>query len=300
MQVHAAARAKLEGLQARSLDVAATITRAESARERLDSIGGGLTVPAAEVLHQTECDNVRLVEEQIEKLEGKLADARQASREVSAKRDAAKSTLDAARREAALHEELHAAIEAASGVEAPSEESILAARDEAIRAAERVESSKQAITVGATIRSAVAAQAASGEHMAKAKRLAAEARQLRDAATDTANVLTQAIAELHDCPLKVKLSEDGDPRLVIATDRSDTEYFDELSDGEKWGVVVAIAAAANRLIVLPQSAFGELAPSMRTQLHELARANSCYILTAVADDCELHGAPYAPVEVAAE
>jgi hypothetical protein len=80
---------------------------------------------------------------------------------------------------------------------------------------------------------------------------------------------------------------------VLATDRSESEYFDELSDGIKWLHAVRIAAKANRLIVLSQAAFGELAPSSKAYLDRLARDNDCWILTAEAEDCELHGAPYA-------
>lgn len=88
-------------------------------------------------------------------------------------------------------------------------------------------------------------------------------------------------------------SDDGDPRLVLATDRSENEAFDELSDGERWPVILAVAAASNRLIVLPQSAFGELAPSTREALDAMAAERDCYVLTAIADDCDLHGERYA-------
>jgi len=37
----------------------------------------------------------------------------------------------------------------------------------------------------------------------------------------------------------------------------------EVTDGERWIEVVKIAAANNRLIVLPQAAFGELSESSR-------------------------------------
>lgn len=83
-----------------------------------------------------------------------------------------------------------------------------------------------------------------------------------------------------------------DTRLVVATERSETELFEDLSDGEKWRVILPIAAAKNVLITLSQAAFGELAESSRAYLDTLAREVGCYILTAVADDGELRAEPY--------
>jgi len=292
MQAYAAANAEWKGLERRARDAVDTATRAEDARNKLQQIGGGTTVSDAEEVFRAADTELEGVAKVLERLEAKLREANEAFRASQARFDAAGAALNAARREEALHIELHAAIDAAKDLTAPTKEDFDRVSANELSARNALSAAKSAITQGATVRAAIAATEASAVHLEKAKRLAIEARTLRGAAQDTQNILTQSISQIDGCPLSVRLSEAGDPRLVIATDRSDEEYFDELSDGERWQVVVGIAAKANRLIVLPQAAFGELAPSTRMQLHALAQRNSCYILSAVADDCELHGEAY--------
>lgn len=161
--------------------------------------------------------------------------------------------------------------------------------EELSSAADAIAEARAAVAAGASARQAQGCLAKSKEHMEKAKRLEERAIRLRGAAADTAQVLTDAIATIDGCPLRVHVDDAGDPRLVLETDRSDREPFDELSDGERWSVILQIAAAKNRLIVLPQAAYGELSPSSRKRLDELAKRYECYILTAIADDCDLHG-----------
>lgn len=291
--------AKLTELQTSRAAADATNERARAARERLEQLGASPSVADATTARDQAKVAVDVVQAQIDRLRAKLREADATKAELIARQEAAEAALAAAKREESLHSELKAAIDA-DGAVGPTDQEIEIAREQSAEWTAAILDAKRAITTGATVRNAIEAQAKSTEHMERAKSLGEEKRRLRDAAADTATVLTRAIAELHGCPLKIHLSESGDPRLVIATDRSDCEYFEDLSDGEKWQVVVAIAAQANRLIVLPQSAFGELAPSTKAQLHELAKRNQCYILTAVADDCELHGEAYTPESAAAE
>lgn len=204
----------------------------------------------------------------------------------------ANNVLEAAKREAALHAELMATIDASANIVAPTEQELAMAESAALGADAGVDLAKEAITLGTKVRAARAAKELADKHMEKAARLKREAEQLRDAARDTSNVLTNAIATINDCPLRVKITDDGDPRLVVSTDRSADEYFEELSDGERWIHVVKIATAHNRLIVLSQSAFGELSPESKAHIDQVARDNQCWILTAEAVDCELMGAPY--------
>jgi hypothetical protein len=291
--------AKLAELQASRAAANATNERARAARARLEQMVASPSVADATMADDQATAAVDVVQAQIERLRSKLREAEATKAELVARQEAAEAALAAAKREESLHAELKAAIDAGGAI-GPTDTELDTARVQSEEWATAIADAKRAITTGATVRNAIAAQAKSAEHMDRAKALGEEKRRLRDAATDTATVLTRAIANLEGCPLKIRLSESGDPRLVIATDRSDCEYFEDLSDGEKWQVVVSIAAQSNRLIVLPQSAFGELAPSTRMQIHELAKRNSCYILTAVADDCELHGEAYAPESAVAE
>jgi energy-coupling factor transporter ATP-binding protein EcfA2 len=205
----------------------------------------------------------------------------------------ANQTLEAATRESELYSELMATIDAATTAEAPTTEEIYAAANRLTEAKERVEERKRAITLGASARAAKQALSLSQQHMDKAKRLQDEADQLRAAAKDTSTVLSNAIATIPNCPLRVVFNGEH-PRLVTKTDRSDEELIEDLSDGERWMLVVQIAAAHNRLLILRQSAWGELSPSSRIYLDRLAKENHCWILTAEAADCELHGEPYQP------
>lgn len=292
---HAQQKEALASLQKRAADAATAGSRAEKARAKLEAIGGGLTIAEAEARLTSENANLATVESQIARLEQRLTEAKQARREVIAKRDAAEDALEAARREEALHAELHAVIDAANSIVAPTADEIEDADYELRNAGQRLEMARDAQTEGVRIREALAAAERAEKHSEAAKKLAARARRLRDAASDTLTVLSNAIASINDCPLRVLLTESGDPRLVLSTDRSESEPLDELSDGEKWALVVQIAAGANRLIVLPQSAYGELSPSTRRQLHELAKQHQCYVLTAIADDCPLHGEAFESV-----
>ena len=282
---------RVNGLK-RQLEAARdSIVKADEARARLAAMGAGKTV--AEAKKEADLIKVELEQKISDELdiETSLKVAHAHTLEVATRHQAAIEAVKQAKREEALHAELHEAINAA-GTVAPAKGEIEEAEAEHVAALHALADAKSSVTQGVRIREALEAQKRSVASGEQAKQLHTEAKRLRDAATDTADVLTAAISSLNDCPLKIKLDEDGEPRLVIATDRSETEPFDELSDGERWLHVVQIAAAANRLIVLPQHAFGELSPESKDQLNKLAKTNRCYILTAVADDCELHGESY--------
>jgi hypothetical protein len=287
----AAEVAKHEDMDRRFKEAQTAAVRADEAKERLDAIGGGITVAEAETRIDAAAESVALVLAQVNRLQEKLDAAKQTLREVQATRDAAVLARSVAKREESLHIELKAAIDAGN-VEGPTERELEHQSEEVSAAHFQVEAAKQAITKGVQVREAMKAKDRADEHQEEAKVLAKEARRLRGAATDTANVLTKAISRLHDCPLKVKLTEEWDARLSVATERSDDEYFEDLSDGTRWLYVVRIAAASRKLIVLSQAAYGELAESYRALLDKLAKENGCWIITAEALDCELHGVSY--------
>lgn len=302
IKAHSAEKAKLDALLTQREAASDSIAKAEAARARLAELGQGKTVAEATADLSRAKGAMDDADAKVRRIELELDAAKATARAAGTAYDAARSAVEQAKREEALHAELHAAINAA-GIEAPSLESIETQTEITHEAYDEVEAAKSAVTLGVKIRGALEAKRRSERANEAAKELHRKAKALRDAASDTADVLTGAIARLNDCPLRIKLNEDGEPRLVVATDRSESEPFDELSDGERWIHVVQIAAQSNRLIVLPQAAFGELSPSSKTQLHRLAIENQCYILTAVADDCELHGESYADAirtEAAAE
>lgn len=258
-----------------------------------ESLAAAKATSDAAIENSNRCDERFLAaEEEARDTETILTAATLEHNEALMKWSSAGAALASAKREAELHAELMATIDASTSIVAPTEQELAMAESGALGADVGVDLAKEAITLGAKVRAARAAKELSDQHMAKAKRLKDEAQTLRDAARDTSVVLTNAIATINDCPLRVILTDDGNPRLVVATDRSDSEFFEDLSDGERWLHVVKIAAAHNRLVVLSQSAFGELSPSSRYHIDQLAKANQCWILTAEALDCELYGEPY--------
>jgi len=121
-----------------------------------------------------------------------------------------------------------------------------------------------------------------------------KAKELRAAADKTQEIVSGAISTIADCPLRVELTDDGEARLVLDTDRSKTkpENFDELSDGERWKIIVPLCCAEDRMVVLPQAAYGEMSPATRLLIHKLAVQRGAYILTAQASDGELRAGSY--------
>jgi hypothetical protein len=206
----------------------------------------------------------------------------------------AEEAVGAATRDIGLRGQLDAAIKAAVGAEETTE-------DDVDNALEATGIARKAVTLGATVRQAIKARKEAELHLEKAAEFRKKARRLRDAASDTMTVLANSISSLPNCPLSVKADDSGKPRLVLKTDRADDEYYDQLSDGEKWAVAIKIAARARRLIPLSQGAYGELAESLRSEVNELAKQNDCYIITSLAVDCALHAEPYErEIVVAAE
>jgi hypothetical protein len=277
----------------------ATMKSAEDAKVRLAELPPGKSTTeaqadiwAAQAVFDKACVSDDAVQERIEDLEHQLREAQLVKQTTEAKKVAARDALAAtdaamvaANESIALRGQLDAAIEATGSLVETTE-------DEVDTADKAIQDCRIAVNRGVTIRQAIVAKLVGEQHMAKANGLAADAQRLRDAAKDTMNVLTDSIKTLHECPLHVQLSEDGDPRLALETDRSEHEFFDDLSDGERWAIVVGIAAGSNRLFTLPQAAYGELSPSTRAHIHALAQQYGCYILTAVAEDCPLHGEIY--------
>ena len=195
--------------------------------------------------------------------------------------------LSVAKSEVSLRGELDAAIEAASGATETTE-------DEVDDASQSVGDARNAVKAGMQVRQAIEAQEKAQTHLDKAKEHRDHAEKLRIAAAGTFDVLSESIAKIEDCPLRVRLDEENVPQLVCATDRSEHEPFESLSDGERLDVIMGIATRHNRLIPMSQAQFGELAPSLRTKLHELAQKHGAYIITAQATDGELRGRLYEP------
>lgn len=255
------------------------LKRAGESRANLELIDA-INLDAAEENHENAMHAVAKLEADVDRLRSALAAAEAVLQQKITLAEAAAQRLEDAKRQAAILEAWQRDVQAAQSVECPSAEDI-----EAAEAA--VSAAASAMEQGRRVRAAIAAKDGAAEYARKARYHSDQATRLRDMARGTMDVLSDSIAQIPDCPLRVQTDDDGKVRLVLKTDRSDAEMFDELSDGERWNVLIPIAARRNRLLVLPQAAFGELSPSSRRQIHEVAHRIGCYILTASADDGEL-------------
>ena len=277
----------------------ATIKAAEDAREKLAKLPPGKSVDEAKVEVESAKSRVEFAQaadtaalEKIRRLEDELRAAKlernTTEQAITAAKDsltAAQGALQAAENDVELRGQLDAAIAASAGAQEVTADQV----DDAIEATGRA---RDAQSKGFKIRQAIAARSLAEQHRTAAKGLAIEARRLRDAAKDTMSVLTTSVTSIPNCPLRVKGDDNGNPRLVVTTDRSDDEKFCELSDGERWRVAIGIAAKSRRLIPLAQSAYEGLADSLKAQIDQLAKENECYILGSQAVDCVLHAEPF--------
>lgn len=110
-------------------------------------------------------------------------------------------------------------------------------------------------------------------------RTAHEAERLRTLAAKTESVL---VGQIGSGPIRYK-----DGRLVVETDRSDSELFAELSHGERAKIAIDIAAEhvpEDGLIVIRQEVFESLQPANQRAIHEHAKARGVVILTAAVAD----------------
>lgn len=283
----AAIEAKTRISQQRS-DALEAMQQAAEARANLQEIGPGpispddatATLKAAEGAHEKAVDEVAAVEKQLEQ-------ARHAVEVAELKVTSARSALEASNQYEATVAGWKEQIAAAEKVNCPTKEQVA----EAVKA---VDAANAAVELGAKVRAAITARAEADRYASAAKEHETAAERFRKAAAATQDVLSEALSGIPDCELKVWNDADGNARLVIETDRSEREPFDELSDGERYDVLIPMLARNGRIIVLSQAAFGELSPTIRGRVHELARQRGCYILTAQADSGELRASLYQP------
>lgn len=251
-----------------------TIEKATQARERLAALPPA-QMSVNEATEALDAANAKLnaAADRVLELKRQLEEARGFAAICETGFIAARDALQNAKTYAMMREELEHTIAQSANVDCPEQSEV----DAAVLA---VEQAKQAQAVGVAVRQAKEAARKAEEHAGLAKHNAKMAKAMRDAAAETQDVLSDAIASIPNCPIRVKVDDDGNARLVLATDRSDAERFDELSDGERWPIIIGLAAARNKLIVLPQAAFGELSDATRDLLDRLAKQHECYILTA--------------------
>ena len=143
--------------------------------------------------------------------------------------------------------------------------------------AQAVKSAREAVEYGAVVRSAIIKDDERHRHVREATSYAQQAELLRGAASGVDSVLSQQIQQIGGCPLRV----DGG-RLVMDTDRG-TEFFSDLSDGERWKVALDVAIDAvgeTGLLGIPQVAWEGLNNRVRDLINRHAKERRATIVTA--------------------
>lgn len=248
----------------------------EALSKQATSVDDALAAQSRAYVARKEADDL------VASLKLQLTAAEDASKDAKAKADAADDALKQATLHAQTIESLRQSL--ASTVTGPTEEELKLATVNKDKA-------EYAYNEGIRIKDALKVEKEARAANDAAKVHAKRAEKLREAATKCFKVVTDAIGKIPDCPLFVR-EIDGFPRLCLKTDRSEAEPFDELSDGERWKILIPLATAPNRVVTLSQAGFGELQPANRTLLHNLVAERGGYLLTAQADDGELRAETY--------
>ena len=153
---------------------------------------------------------------------------------------------------------------------------------EAVEAAQRAaEAAKAAISTGGVVRFAKSRQQQAKAEAQLARDCRRTAESLRDRAASVDAVLSSLLPE--GCPLRYEAG-----RLVIATLRSQSELFADLSHGERWEVAIDFAAQqfepGKGLLTVPQEAWESQSPTNKRRIAERAKLRGVIILTAAVND----------------
>ena len=269
-RVTAALRA-LDALQKQSELAEVAKVRIAAARERmghlaeLPSLDLDKALQEATRIEQETAQKKALAVELKAKYEAALADYK----ESVVHRDAATDRFEDAKAQSKLRDELERQIQEAH-VEPPSADALAAAAAE-LEAAKASQAKAAKQQVMAQQRERADALTISAQEYAE------EAKELREKAKQTDEVLSEIVAEIPACPLRVI-----DGRLVTNTKRGATFYSD-LSAGERWRIALDIAIQAvgtGGLLVIPQEAWEGLDPENRAAIDAQAKTAKVVVLTA--------------------
>ena len=224
--------------------------------------------------------DVETIESDIDKLEGDFTKLRVEKEDlerrlqlIGASLDENRSLLQMAKRHEADRKSFEEAI--ASDQEIVSEESI----DEAEK---EVQDARRMAQAAGVARQHICAWDKLEALKSKAKKLGEMASELRSCAAKTSEVLNHIFPE---CPIRIE----GD-RLVVASDRSQSEPFSELSPGERSAIGVEMLAKflpEDGIGIIQQEVWESLQPSVRAHLNQLITDAGIPVITAEAADGEL-------------
>lgn len=228
----------------------------------LDDVRKNAEESLLEVAHQKEV--VAELESQLEQAKLELQRRENAAQ-------LAKSQLENVQSQLKLCDLWKETIEKAENIERPSTEDLELADKE-------VENAREAVRLGIVVRNAKSTQTQLAEAREQMLHYEKKAVALRKASSKVLEVVSDAIGRIENCPMSVRYDDDGNARLVTKTDRSDHEPIDELSDGERWKLILPLAFQPNRLLTISQAAFGELSEETKSYIHEQAVKSGCFVL----------------------
>ena len=154
-------------------------------------------------------------------------------------------------------------------------------KDEVEQAQAAVDAARAAIERGGIVRQAIKTAADAAAKREQAKTVAVEAHRLRDASKAVEDVVTEFVHNLGISEITIR-----DGRLWAGE-----KLFDELSEGERYGIIIPVAAQMLRkkgnrraILVISQEAWASLQPKRKWAIHKLAVQHRINIVTAVCTD----------------
>ena len=233
--------------------------------------------------------NADAARKKLDEAQKALAEAESAFREAETNEKAQLRVLEAARD----HDDLVASYTGQFEADLPNPPS-----PSEIEAAQRaVNVTENAIEEGVKVREAAKKQRQAVEYQKLAERHEARAQQLREAGKATDQILSRAV--------KFDSLKVLGGRLVFVRPDGNEEFFDRLSDGERWTVAIEIGAQrvsektgdGTRLLILPQNAWQDLDPNNRDVVNDVAITEGIVVLTAEAARGSLRAVLYGEQEV---
>jgi hypothetical protein len=287
---HVAAVSRQSALETQARAAHLARDRATHAREQLvAATGQGRTIAELEAAEQSAKADYQEVRNRADELKRQWELAKVESQAAFDRVCNAEQATVAARNTAAAMSGWQQAIEAAEGVAAPADEEIAAARQQTLAA-------QQAIERAGVIRDARVKLSQAQTHQAEAHEHRKEATRLREAAKQTDDVLSKAVASS-------RFQVARDILYGIWSDNTRKPYY-AASDGEWTALATAEKIERTRalspdperpaIVKLPQRVLQDLPDSIRQRLFAMAASMNACIISAQVDDGELRCEVWTP------
>lgn len=292
---HVAAVQRQSALETKADSAKTAREKAAKARQSLAAATGQtITIAECKSAEQAASDAYEAAGDEVRAIKAQLLEAESRCREKLTKLVAATQAREAAERFEAATAGWQSAIEAAEGVQAPSEEELSAAKA-------ATSAAQQAVELAGVIRAAKEKVQQAAGHQETAADLRKLGQRLRDAAKDTEGVLSAAVASTRFYVSKERL-------MGVLPDGTTRPYY-AASDGERTMIAIAedldraraIASYPEQLVVvqIPQNTWQNIPDSVRDRLFATAAEQRACIVTAMVDDGDLRCEVWQPKEVEA-